>query len=148
MLPVIILVSSVLVISTNFIANSWTTIRLQYELTDMARHLGYTIRQLYYTYNSTAVSTATIVKLSDLPTTVELYTFIATGSLSSVYGVGSIKDLQLTLSTVGSNSVAETITQPLGINVNWLKTTLVSNSATAGIQLQKFTNGTVTISFR
>lgn len=147
MLPLVIILSTVLILTANFMASSWATIRTQEALSDVARHLGSTIRQLYFSFNDSSVSTGTVTKASDLPTSIELYPYTAIGQLVSVAGPGSIKNLQLTLS-FKSTSVTAVTTVPLGLNVNWLATTLTSNSPTAAIQLQKFTNGTVAISFR
>ncbi len=147
MLPLVFLLSAVLIFTTNYIADSWTTLRIQSALSTSALHLASTIRQLYYSFNDSSVSAGTITKTSDLPTTIELYPYTAVGSISSVSGPGSVKNLLLTMSLTGKSITAIT-TVTLGVNVNWKSTTLTSNSLTAGIQLQKFANGTVTISFR
>lgn len=147
MLPLVFLVSAVLIFTTNYIADSWTTIRIQSALSITDLHLASTIRQLYYSFNDSSVSAGTITKTSDLPTTIELYPYTAVGSISSVSGTGSVKNLLLTLHLTGK-SISAVTTVTLGVNVNWISTTLTSNSQTAAIQLQKFANGTVTISFR
>lgn len=147
MLPLVFLLSAALIITTNYIADSWMTLRIQSALSSSALHLSSTIRQLYYSFNDSSVLAGTITKSSDLPTTIESYQYIAVGSISSVSGPGSVKNLLLTMSVPGRSITAIT-TVTLGVNVNWKPTTLISNSQTAGIQLQKFGNGTVTISFR
>ena len=127
--------------------SSWQNSQRDIELQDAADHLASTIQQLYLTVNRDEILVGEITQASTVPVTVASYPYSATGSLNDPPG-GSAKVLTVTLilDEVENNATASVV---LGTNVNdWTDSTpLRSNSADACINVQKFSNNTITFSF-
>ena len=147
MLPVLLVITATFIPLTTFLATSWATQRIQTRLQDTSRQLADTIGQLYFSMNQSQIAPGTVSQTSSVPTNIENYIYTGTGSLSSAAGPNSVKILVINLSIQGGRITATTPI-PLGVNVRWTPTTFVSNSPTAAILLQKFSNGTIAISFR
>jgi hypothetical protein len=126
--------------------SSWQDSQRNIELQDAADHLASTIQQLYLTINNEDILAGTVTQASTLPITVSSYPYNATGSLSSPSDPDSTRILTVTLTL---EEVDNTVTAAavLGPNVQWTESTLRSNSASASIDVQKFSNSTLVFSF-
>ncbi|MCW4016347.1 MAG: hypothetical protein NWF06_08255 [Candidatus Bathyarchaeota archaeon] len=126
-------------------ASNWQDSQRDIELQDVANHLASTIQQLYLTVNRDEILVGTVTQVSTIPVTVASYSYSVTGSLSDPPdGSAKILIFTLILDDVGNTVTASAV---LGPNVNWIDSTLRSDSADAYIELQKFSNGTLTFSF-
>jgi hypothetical protein len=126
--------------------SSWQDSRRDVALQDVANHLASTIQQLYLTVNRDEILAGNVNQASTLPVTVASYPYTATASLSSISEPGSVKILivTITLDELGNTLSASAL---LGPNVEWIDSTLRSNSAGASINVQKFSNSTLIFSF-
>ena len=126
--------------------SNWQDSQRNIELQDAADHLASTIQQLYLTINNEDILAGTVTQASTLPVTVGSYPYTATGSLSSPSDPDSTRILTvtLTLEELGNTVTAAAV---LGPNVQWITSTLRSNSANASIDVQKFSNSTLVFSF-
>ncbi len=147
MLPVLLVITATFIPLTTFLATSWATQRIQTRLQDTSRQLADTIGQLYFSVNQTQIAAGIVSQTSIVPTNIENYMYTGTGSLTSASGPNSVKILVINLS-IQSGRITATTSIPLGVNVRWINSVFVSNSPTAAILLQKYSNGTITISFR
>ena len=126
--------------------SSWQDSQRNIELQNTTDHLASTIQQLYLTINNENVLAGTVTQASTLPLTVSSYPYTATGSLSSPSDPDSSRILTVTL-TLEELGNKVTATAVLGPNVQWTESTLRSNSASASIDVQKFSNSTLVFSF-
>jgi hypothetical protein len=127
--------------------SSWQNSQRDIELQDAADHLASTIQQLYLTVNRDEILVGEIIQASTVPVTVASYPYSATGSLSDPPDCSAkVLTVTLILDEVENNATASVV---LGTNVNdWTDSTpLRSNSADACINVQKFSNNTITFSF-
>ncbi len=125
--------------------SSWQDSQRNIELQDAADHLASTIQQLYLTINSEDILTGDITQTSPVPVTVGSYPYNVTCSLSEPPG-GSANVLTVTLilDEVDNRATASAV---LGTNVQWIDSTLRSNSADAFINVQKLDDEEHTIVF-
>jgi len=115
--------------------SSWQNSQRDIELQDAADHLASTIQQLYLTINRDEILAGTVTQASTLPVTVSSYPYNATGLLSNPPdGSAKILTVTLTLDDVGNTATASAV---LGTNVQWIDSTLRSNSADASINVEK-----------
>lgn len=119
--------------------SSWQSSQRNIELQDAADHLASTIQQLYLTVNRDEILAGDITHASPLPTTVASYPYSATCSLSD-----NILTVTLTLDEVDNTATASAV---LGNNVQWIDSTLRSNSADASIYVQKLNDEDHTVIF-
>jgi hypothetical protein len=127
------------------ITSNWQDSQRDIELQDAANHLASTIQQLYLTINRDEVLACTVTQASPVPVTVGSYPYNATGSLSSLSEDSTrILSVTLTLDDVDNTATAAAV---LGTNVTWTDSTLRSTSTDAYIEVQKFSNGTISFSF-
>ena len=125
--------------------SSWQNSQRDIELQDAADHLASTIQQLYLTINRDEILEGTVTQASPVPVTVASYPYNATGLLSSISEDSTrVLTVTLILDEVDNNATASAV---LGPNVQWIKSTLRSNSAEASIDVQKFSNSTLVFSF-
>ena len=116
-------------------ASSWENSQRDIELQNTADHLVSTIQQLYLTINGEDILIGTVTHESPLPITVGPYPYVVTGALSDPPdNSAKVLTLTLILDEVGNTATASTV---LGVNVNWLPSTLRSNSADAYIKVEK-----------
>lgn len=147
MLPVLLVIVATFIPLTTFLSTTWATQRVQTRLQDASRQLADTIGQLYYSLNQSQIAPGIVSQTSSVPTNIENYVYNGTGTLTTATGPNSVKILSVFLSAQGGRITASTLI-PLGVNVKWINSVFVSSSRTAAIVLQKFTNGTITLSFR
>ena len=124
--------------------SSWQNTQRDIELQDAANHLVSTIQQFYLTINSDDILACNVTQASTVPITVASYPYSATCSLSDPSdGSAKILTVSLVLDEVANAANASTV---LGPNVEWIDSTLRSNSAAAYIKVEK-KDGTLTFSF-
>jgi hypothetical protein len=124
--------------------SSWQNSQRDIELQDAADHLASTIQQLYLTLNRDEVLGCTVNQSSPVPVTVASYPYTATCSLSDPSGDSAkVLTVSLELDNVGNIANASAV---LGTNVEWIPSTLRSNSADASINVEK-ADDTLTFSF-
>jgi len=130
--------------------SSWQDSQRDVALQDVANHLASTIQQLYLTVNRDEILAGNVNQASTLPVTVASYPYTATASLSSISEPGSVKILivTITLDELDNTLSASALLGKNKIkNVEWIDSTLRSNSAGASINVQKFSNSTLIFSF-
>lgn len=126
--------------------NSWQESQRDVALQEVANHLVSTVQQLYLTVNRDEILAGNVSQASTLPLTVASYPYTATAVLTSSPEPGSAKFLIVTIELDElNNTVSASVV--LGSNVKWIDSTLRSNSAGASINVQKFSNSTLTFSF-
>jgi hypothetical protein len=126
--------------------NSWQESQRNVALQDVANNLASNIQQLYLTVNRDEILAGNVNQASKLPMTVASYPYTATASLSSISEPGSVKMLIITI-TLDELDNTVSASALLGPNVEWIDSTLRSNSADASINVQKFSNSTLSFSF-
>ena len=129
------------------LTSSWQDSQRNIELQATADHLASTIQQLYLTVNRGEILAGNVTQASTIPLTVDSYPYTATGLLNNPSDPDSTRILTVTLTL---DNVDNTVTAAavLGPNVQWTEgSTLRSNSASASIDVQKFSNGTIVFSF-
>jgi len=115
--------------------SNWQDSQRDIQLQDAANHLASTIQQLYLTINRDEILAGTVTQASTLPVTVSSYPYNATGLLSNPPDSSAkILTVTLTLDDVGNTATASAV---LGTNVQWIDSTLRSNSADASINVEK-----------
>jgi hypothetical protein len=123
---------------------SWQNSQRDIELQDAADHLASTIQQLYLTLDRDEILGCTVNQSSPVPVTVASYPYNATCSLSDPPGdAAKVLTVSLELDNVGNTANASAV---LGTNVEWVPSTLRSNSADASINVEK-ADDTLTFSF-
>jgi hypothetical protein len=116
-------------------ASSWQDTQRDIELQNAADHLVSTIQQLYLTVNGEDILVGTLIHESPLPVSIGAYPYDAIGSLSDPPdNSAKILTVTLTLDNVGNTATASVV---LGANVNWVPSTLRSNSVDASIIVEK-----------
>jgi hypothetical protein len=120
--------------------DSRRTIALQ----ETASHLGSSIQQLYSSLNHGTISAGIVTSRMDVPPFIEGYAFSGNATLRTASDptLNYTKVLDLSLRLMGTN-IQATTSVTLGQNVEWQATPiLMSNSTYAGINAQKYWNGT------
>ena len=129
----------------NTMTSNWQNSQRDIELQDAADHLASTIQQLYLTVNKDEVLACVVIQSSPLPVTVSSYPYNATCMLSDPPD-GSAKVLTVTLTLDDVDNIANA-SVVLGTNVQWIDSTLRSNSASASINVQKLDDEDHTVVF-
>jgi len=145
LLPLLVLQIFLFPFVANLVMNGWTDSSRTLALQETASHLGSFIQQTYLSLNYTVIPTADVTNKLDVPLFIDGYAYTTTVTLKPASGS---KILELTLTFKGAaNSATETIT--LGQNVEWRTgyTTFMSNSSSAYLRAEKFSNQTITLSF-
>jgi hypothetical protein len=147
MVPILILQIFLFPFAAGLIMNTWVDSRRTIALQEAASHLGSSIQQMYFSLNDTAISTGNITSKLDIPSFIEGYPYTGNATLRTVSDTAqSSKVLEVTLKLVGLG-ISASATATLGQNVEWRNSTFMSNSTSACIQIQKFDNSTIKLSF-
>lgn len=148
MLPVLILQIFLFPVAANWLMNIWVDSRRTLALQDAASHLGGTVQQMYFSLNHETISAGILTQRSNVPLFIENYPYTGAATLSTVLdpALNSSKVLKITLK-LGNTGTTVTTSVVLGQNVKWMESTFVSNSTNACINAEKFTNGTIRLSF-
>lgn len=148
MIPILILQIFLFPLTASWLMSIWVDSRRTLALQEVASHLGSSIQQVYFTLNHDSISAGTVIQKVDVPRFIENYPYIGNATLRTVLdsSLNSSKVLEITLKlrTVGTTVTTLVI---LGQNVVWQESTFVSNSTNACIKAEKFTNGTICLSF-
>jgi archaellum component FlaG (FlaF/FlaG flagellin family) len=147
LIPLLILQIFLLPFAANIIMGAWTNSSETISLQDAATHLTSSIQQFYLFINNPSLTSANITNQLGVPTYINSETYV--GKATLIPGSGSQQVLNLTLSLSKSKITVSSIVT-LGENVRWDSsfTTFISNSTTACISAQKYTDGTIVLSFR
>lgn len=143
MVPILLTQVILIPMATAWMMDAWVVRRKETELQDVASHVGSTIQQLYFSLNREEITPGVTTQAANVPLFIESIPYVITASDKKVEN-STIIDLQLSL-TGTSISTATRVT--LGSNVLWEQSTLVSNSTSPGVKVEKFSNGTLSFSF-
>ena len=143
MTPILLIQVILIPVATGWMMDVWVVQRRETALQDSASHIGTTIQQLFFSLDRKEIAAGITTQTANVPPFIESIPYIITASNTKVENT-TLVDLYLAL--MGTN-VAVTSRVTLGPNVSWEQSTLVSNSASASIQVQKFPNGTLSFSF-
>jgi hypothetical protein len=147
MVPLLILQIFLFPFAASLVMNTWVDSRRTLALQETASHLGSSIQQTYLSLNYTTISAGDVTNKLDVPPFIEGYAYTGTATLRTVTdpAPGS-KVLELTLTFKGVE-ISTTTTVTLGQNVEWKDSTFMSNSTTACLQAEKYSNRTIKLSF-
>ena len=123
--------------------NSWQNSQKDIALQDVANHVASTIQQIYLTVNRDEILESDITQVSALPVTVASYPYSVTAELTPPSEESRLLTVTVTLDELGNAASASCV---LGSNVEWIDSTLRSNSAGSYIKVEK-RDGTLTFSF-
>jgi len=148
MIPLMILQILLFPLTASWLMNIWVDSRRTLALQEAANHLGSTIQQIYLSLNHTTISAGIVTQKSNVPPFIENYPYTGNAKLSTVLdpALKSSKILKITLKLRNVGTIVAT-SVILGQMVQWQESTFVSNSTNAGIRAEKFTNGTISLSF-
>jgi len=144
MVPILLVQVILIPVATGWMMDSWVIRRRETALQDVASHLGTTIQQLYFSLNREEIAAGTTTQATNVPPFIESIPYVVTASNRKV-GNSTIIDLYLALMGIG---ITTTTRVTLGPNVLWEQLAFISNSTTASIRVEKFSNGTLDFSFR
>jgi len=148
MIPVLILQIFLFPLTASWLMNIWVNSRRTLALQEVAGHMGSTLQQTYFLLNHETIFVGTVTQKLNVPPFIEDYPYTGTAKLKTVLdpALNSSKVLEITLKlrTVGTTVTSSVI---LGQNVLWRESAFISNSTNAGIKAQKFTNGSIYLSF-
>jgi len=126
--------------------NSWQDSQRDVALQDVANHVASTIQQLYLTANRDEILTGNINQFTNLPVSISSYPYSVTAVLSSPPEPDAVRVLTVTVTLDDLDNVV-TAAAVLGSNVEWVESTLRSNSVDASINVAKDADGGLTFSF-
>jgi len=148
MIPILILQIFLFPFTAGLIMNGWADSRRTLALHEVGSHIGSSIQQLFNSLNHETITAGAVTNKLDTPPFIESYPYEGTAKLRTTLdpALNSSRVLDISLRLVGAN-IGATASVTLGLNVQWLNSTLQSNSTTAGITAQKLSNGTIQFSF-
>jgi hypothetical protein len=143
MIPILLLQVILIPVATGWMMDVWVDRRRETALQNVASHLGSTIQQLYFSLNREEIGAGTVTQASNVPPFIESIPYVVIASDRKVEN-STIIDLYLALM---GESISVTTRVTLGPNVMWRQSIFVSNSTSACIMVEKFSNGTLSFSF-
>jgi hypothetical protein len=146
MVPLLIMQIFLFPLAVGWMMDNWAHSRQTLELQNTASHLGSQIQQIYFSLNHAAITAGTTTAAMEISPLIEGYPYNVSGTSRLTPDSDSvILDLNLTFI---NSMVSATTSITLGDNstVAWKPSWFLSNS-TAQIRAQKFSNGTIQISF-
>jgi len=144
MVPVLLMQIILVPMATVWMIDVWVDQRKETALQDVASHLGSTIQQLYLSLNREEAGTGTVTQISNVPPFIESIPYVVDASDRRVEN-GTIIDLHLALM---ETSITATTYVTLGSNaLLGEQRTFISNSPSACIKVEKFSNRTLSFSF-
>jgi hypothetical protein len=141
MVPLLISQIFILPWAASVMMNSWVDSRRTLALQETASHLGSAIQQAYSFLDNEKIGTGNVNKTLDIPRFIEGYAYTATGTVS-----GDSKVVELTLALKGA-AMSVTTTVTLGQNVVWQNSAFMSNSTSAYLHAEKYSNETIELYF-
>jgi len=148
LIPVLILQIFMFPMFTNIVMNQYVNEQKTLELQENASYLSSSIQQIYLSLNHTSILSCTLTSNLDSNQLVDGYYYTANATLQAALTPDSSSSEILTVNVIllGADlSTSTTVT--LGQNVQWVNSTLNSNSATACILAQKFPDQIIQLSF-
>jgi hypothetical protein len=134
-------------LAANMMASSWTDAQRDVLLQNIADNLASTIQQCYLVANREEILNGTFTQALNIPQLVTSRLYTATGSLSSPSTPNSSRVLTITvtlendLGTVNANTI-------LGSTTLWVEDSVLNSVfPDPFLKVQKYTNGTVVLSF-
>jgi hypothetical protein len=145
MVPILLMQVLLVPMATGWMMDSWVDRRMETALQDVASHLGSTIQQLYSSLNREEIGAGTVTQASNVPAFIESIPYVVNAYEWKVEN-STVICLHLALR---ETSITATTQVTLGANVLLgAERTFVSNSTNARIEVEKFSNGTLSFSFR
>lgn len=147
MVPILIMQIFLFPFVASVVMSNWVDSRRTLALQEAAGHLGSSMQQMYFSLNHTTISAGNVTNKLDIPPFIEGYPYTGTATLRTVSDPAlSSKVLEVTLQFVGLGISASTIVT-LGQNVEWQDSTFVSNSTSVCLRAEKYSSGTIQLSF-
>lgn len=144
MVPVLLMQVILVPMATVWMMDVWVDQRKETALQDVASHLGSTVQQLYLSLNREEAGAGIVTQASNVPQFIESIPYVVDASDRRVEN-GTIIDLHLVLIGTSINAFTRVT---LGSNVLLgPERTFISNSTSACIIVEKFSNGTLSFSF-
>ena len=144
MVPILLMQVLLIPVATGWMMDVWVDRRRETALQDVASHVGSTIQQLYLSLNREETGAGTVTQASNVPQFIESTPYVIDASDRRVEN-STIIDLHLALM---GTSITATTYVTLGSNaLLGTQRTFISNSTTACIKVEKFSNGTLSFSF-
>jgi len=148
LIPVLILQIFMFPMFTNVVMNQYINEQKTLELQETASYLSSSIQQIYLSLNHTSVLSCTLNNTFGCNPLVDGYYYTANATLQAALASDSSSSEILTVNVIllGAD-LSTSITVTLGQNVQWVNSTLNSNSAGACIIAQKFPDQIIQLSF-
>jgi len=144
MIPILLMQVIFVPLATSWMMDAWVDRRRETALQDVASYLGSTVQQLYFSLNREEIGAGTVTQASNAPPFIESIPYVVTASDRRVEN-STIIDLHFALM---GTSITATTYVTLGSNVLLgEQRTFMSNSTSARIMVEKFSNGTLSFSF-
>ncbi len=144
MVPILLMQIILIPMATGSMIDIWVDRRRETALQDVASHLGSTIQQLYLSLNREEAGAGIVTQASNVPPFVESIPYVVDASDRRIEN-STIIGLHLALM---GTSITATTHVTLGSNVLLgTQRTFVSNSTSACIKVEKFSNGILSFSF-
>jgi len=145
MIPILIAQIFLFPMVASAMMNNWVDSRRTIVIQEVASNLSSSMQQLYSSLNHETISAGTVTNELDLPRYIEDYPYKGNASLRTIGSNGS-RILEITLSYVGDD-ISTTALATFGANMEWMNSTFLSNSTSAGIIAEKQLNGTIRMYF-
>jgi hypothetical protein len=142
MVPLLISQIFLLPWAASVIMNGWVDSRQTLALQEAASHLGSSIQQAYSFLDNEKIGAGNVNKTLDIPRFIEGYAYTATGMVNTQ----DSKVVELTLSFKGV-AISVTASVTLGQNGIWQNSTFMSNSTSAYLHTEKYSDKTVKLYF-
>jgi len=144
MVPILLMQVLLIPVATGWMMDVWVDRRRETALQDVASHVGSTVQQLYLSLNREEIGAGTVNQTSNVPPFIESIPYVIDASDRRVEN-STIIDLHLALM---GTSITATTHVTLGSNVLLgTQRNFISNSTSACIKVEKFSNGTLSFSF-
>lgn len=144
MVPILLVQVILIPVAASWMINNWVVRRRETALQDVGSKIGSTIQQLYFALNRDEIAAGLTTQATNVPPFIESTPYLIKGSHRKI-GNSTIIDLQLDLVGLGASV---TTFATLGPNVLFQDSTFVSNSTIASIEVEKFSNSTLSFSFK
>ena len=145
MIPILIAQIFLFPMVASAMMNNWVDSRRTIVIQEVASNLSSSMQQLYSSLNHETISAGTVTNELALPRYIEDYPYKGNASLRTIGSNGS-RILEITLSYVGDD-ISTTALATFGANMEWMNSTFLSNSTSAGIIAEKQLNGTIRMYF-
>ena len=140
LVPLLILQIFLFPFAASLIMNNWVDSRRTLALQEVADHLGSIIQQTYSFLDNEIMAAGNVNKTLDVPRFIDGYAYTATGNASDS------NVLELTLEFKGV-AISVTAAVTLGQNGVWQDSAFMSNSTSACLRAEKYSNETIRLYF-